>query len=121
MTNQASMFIFKDVKQKCAHKFDSITQLPNIFFFNELNTKPLNGLSMIVQLVVTLSHGQATIKREFSENQPILEKSMGQESLILHKYIKDYMHANNHKPYDVKLTEPMILLVKSERKNKNSI
>lgn len=46
---------------------------------------------------------------------------MGQESLILHKYIKDYMHANNHKPYDVKLTEPMILLVKSARKNKNNI
>ena len=46
---------------------------------------------------------------------------MGQESLILHKYIKDYMHANNRKPYDVKLTEPMILLVKSVRKNKNNI
>lgn len=46
---------------------------------------------------------------------------MGQESLILHKYIKDYMHANNRKPYDVKLTEPMILLVKSARKNKNNI
>lgn len=46
---------------------------------------------------------------------------MGQESLILHKYIKDYMHANNHKLYDVKITEPMILLVKSARKNKNNI
>ena len=44
-----------------------------------------------------------------------------QESIILHCYIKDYIHVNNHRPYEVKITDPMILSVKSARKNKNNI
>ena len=32
----------------------------------------------------------------------------------------DYMHANHDKPYQVKITDPMILSIKTARKNKNS-
>lgn len=59
------------------------------------------------------------VEREFNENKPILEESINQELIILHYYIKDYMHANNGKPYKVTIADPIISSVKSARKNKN--
>ena len=36
--------------------------------------------------------------------------------IILHCYIKDYLHANNLKPHEAKITDPLILSVKSAKK-----
>ena len=71
---------------------------------------------MIVQLLLELSYCHFTIEGEVSENKAILEEKIDQESIISHCCIKDYMHANNHKPYEVKTTDTMILSVKSARK-----
>ena len=70
----------------------------------------------MLQLVLTLSHGLATIKRELSENKTILEKNMDKTSIISCCYIKDYMNSNNLTPHEVKITDAIILSVKSERK-----
>ena len=70
----------------------------------------------MLQLVLTLSHGLATIKRELSENKTILEKNMDKTSIISGCYIKDYMNSNNLTPHEVKITDAIILSVKSERK-----
>ena len=40
---------------------------------------------------------------------------MDQES-ITSCYIKDYMYANNCKPHEIKIIDPMILSVKSARR-----
>lgn len=50
--------------------------------------------------------------RGFSENKTILE-----ENLISHCYIKFHMHTNNCKPLEGKITDPMVLTIKSARKN----
>ena len=71
---------------------------------------------MILQLVLTLSHGQATINRGFRANKTILKENKDRESMICHCYIKDYMNANNLIPHEVKITDPMISSVKSARK-----
>ena len=72
---------------------------------------------MIVQLLLELSYCHSTIEGEVSENKAILDEKIDQESIISHCCIKDYMHANNHKPHEVKTTDTMILSVKSARKN----
>ena len=72
---------------------------------------------MIVQLFLELSYCHSTIEGEVSENKAILDEKIDQESIISHCCIKDYMHANNHKPHEVKTTDTMILSVKSARKN----
>ena len=72
---------------------------------------------MILQPVLTLSHGQASIERGFSANKTILEENMDKESIISRRFIKNYTNANNLKPHEVKITDPLILLVKSARKN----
>ena len=100
---------------------ENVTHTPNTqsldkFYFNELNTKAYNDLSMIVQLLLELSYCHFIIEGEISENKAILEEKKDQESIISHCCIKDYMHANSHKPYEVKTTDTMILSVKSARK-----
>ena len=71
---------------------------------------------MILQLVLTLSHGQPTIDRGFRANETILKENKDRESVICHCYIKDYMNANNLISHEVKITDPMISSVKSARK-----
>ena len=86
------------------------------FYYNELNSKAYNDLSMIAQLLLTLSHRHSTSEEGFRENKAILEENMDQESMISHCCIKDYMNANNCKPYEVKMTYPIMLSVRSARK-----
>lgn len=51
--------------------------------------------------MLTLRHDQATIKKGFITNNSILEESIDKESMISHRYIKDYMIASNLKPLEV--------------------
>ena len=115
MADQFSTFLNKDVKENVTHTPN--THLLDKFYFNELNTKAYNDLSMIVQLLLELSYCHSTIEGEVNENKAFLDEKIDQESIISHCCIKDYMHANNHKPHEVKTTDTMILSVKSARKN----
>lgn len=54
-------------------------------------------------------------QRGFSENKAILEENIDQES-ITSCYINVYMHANNWKPNEIKIIDPMILSVRSARR-----
>ena len=58
--------------------------------------------------------GRSQSGEDFSANKIILEENMDKESIISRRYIKDYMKANNLKPHEVKVTDPMILSVNSE-------
>ena len=83
---QSGRPIFYISKKNCGRKFKQvhdhcITQPFDLFYFNEVNTNTYIELSVILQLVLTLSHGQATIERGFSANKTILEENMDKESV----------------------------------------
>ena len=114
MADQFSTFLNKDVKENVTHIPN--TQSLDKFYFNELKTKAYHDLSMMVQLLLELSYCHSIIEGEVSVNKAIFEEKIDQESIISHCCIKDYVHANNHEPYEVKTTDTMILSVKSARK-----
>ena len=53
-------------------------------------------LSFVVSLVLTLSHGQAVVERDFSINNTSVKTNMAPVSIISGRIIKDHLIANQN-------------------------
>ena len=56
-------------------------------------------MSYVVKIILTLSHGQASVERGFSINKSLVKVNMKEETIVAKKIIRDYMLANLLKPY----------------------
>ena len=65
-------------------------------------------LSVILQLIFLLSHGQAAIECGFSLNQLLLRCNMKEMSVVSRRRIKDYMITHNFVPSNVRITPELI-------------
>ena len=70
-------------------------------------------IAEVLKIVLTLSHGQASVERVFSHNNTVVQTNMSAESVISKCLIKDHMLFHKIKPYTVKITDPMIRAFKS--------
>ena len=68
------------------------------FYFHKMNIENYEELAFVVKLVLTLSHGQASIDRNFSVGKNCEITNMEPESIIGRKFVKDHMLSNNLKP-----------------------
>ena len=63
------------------------------FFFGKLQVeKRFPKLSVLMKIVCTLSHGQASVERGFSFNKGLAEVNLAEKSLVSRRMISDYMH-----------------------------
>jgi hypothetical protein len=62
----------------------------------------------IVQLIMVLSHGQATVERGFSVNDDMLLPNIKKESLIGQRIVFDTMKSLNMKLHEFKITENIL-------------
>ena len=85
------------------------------FIFCAVKVQNYKNLTFILKIVLTLSHDQAAVEREFSVNKAILDVSMQENSLIARKLIRDHMSSNNLKPHCVEVPNPMIRAYTSAR------
>ena len=85
------------------------------FIFSAVKVQNYKNLTFILKIVLTLSHDQAAVEREFSVNKAILDVSMQENSLIARKLIRDHMSSNNLKPHCVEVPNPMIRAYTSAR------
>ena len=66
-------------------------------------------------MTLTLSHGQAAIKRSFSINKSVVGVNMKGESSNAHKIIKDHMLSNYIQPDMIEILNKMINFYHSAR------
>ena len=59
-------------------------------------------------MTLTLSHGQAAIKRNFSINKSVVDVNMKEESIVARKTIKDHMLSNDIQPDMTEISNKMI-------------
>lgn len=64
------------------------------FYFDRLaNEADLKELWKVVKLLLTLSHGQATVERGFSSNKEVMVENLAQHSLVAQQVICDHMRS----------------------------
>ena len=82
-------------------------------FFQDVNIQKHKQLSHVLKIVLTLSHGQASVERGFSQNKMILSNKMTTQSIVARCFIKDHLIANDLQPHTVNLSNKLIVSVKS--------
>ena len=72
-------------------------------------------LLFVVNLILTLSHGQVSVEHGFSLNANIMKTNMSPESLTAKRILQDHMLANMLKPYTIEITRPVVQAFRSHR------
>ena len=78
----------KTISDKFA-KFDQSSCLDE-FYFEKIGIQKYGELSFVPRLILTLSHGQASVERGFNINNAILETNMLPESLVSKRIVRDH-------------------------------
>ena len=68
-----------------------------------------------MKIVFVLTQGQASVERGFSINKSMLEDNITEAYIVSHRLVKDYLTSNHLEPKDVKISQDMLLSVKSAR------
>ena len=55
-------------------------------------------LAMVMKIVFTLSHGQASVEHGFNDNNIVLKQNQKDDTIIARRFIKNYLSANNLLP-----------------------
>ena len=81
----------------------------NTFFFEELNQqKTYESLWCTIQLLLTISHGQATVKREFSVNKDVLAPNLKSVNLTALCLIHDTISEGQIEIDDYIITDELL-------------
>ena len=99
--------------------FDRQKQRLDSFYFSILKAQKYKNLSVVLRIIFTLSHGQASVERGFSVNKSILGVNMKEQSIVARKIIRDHMLANNLVPHTIEITNKMIVMFKAARQMYN--
>ena len=75
-----------------------------------------NKFAEIMKIVLTLSHGQASVERGFSVNKNLLVENLQESSLIAQRRVVDYMDANCYEPYNFPMKKDLIQSVRNSYK-----
>ena len=86
-------------------------QLDN-FFFQKVSIQNYKTLSFVVKLVLTLSHGQASVERQFSVNNQVPDNNMQAMIIVLWKHLINHMKANQLTPHSIDISKYLLLFVK---------
>ena len=79
------------------------------FYFEKIGIQKYGELSFVIRLILTLSHGQASVERGFSINNAILEMNMLLETVVSKRTVRDHMIAKGLQPHTIKLDKPIKL------------
>ena len=92
-TNDFKFFLAEDLS-KCAAEFQSFSAERNgldNFYFSTIQICNYQKLSLVLKLLLTLSHGQALVERGFSLNNNILKTNTCPKIVIAKRLITDHM------------------------------
>ena len=95
--------------------FSEKEQRLDTFFFNDIGIGKYEHLSFILRLLLTMSHGQSAVERNFSLKNNLEQDNQSDDTIVARRICKDYMTANKIKPFEIVLDKALILAVKSAR------
>ena len=72
-----------------------------------------NKFAEIMKIVLTLSHGQASVERGFSVSKNLLVENLQESSLIAQHRVVNYMDANCYEPYNFPMKKDLIQIVRN--------
>ena len=99
------------------HNFNKATDRLDVFYFRNsvLKSKKAKKLDFVSKLIFTVSHGNASAERGLSVNNLIWGNNMIAETINAHRFIKDYMIANELFPHIFEINNDLILSLKKVR------
>ena len=69
------------------------------------NTK---SSQLLVKIVLTLSHGQASVERSFTFNKSVLNYNITEDSIVAKKAIRDHMLSNGLEPQSIVISNQLV-------------
>ena len=79
--------------------FDSDNDRLDTFYWSHIeNMKSIEKVAEVLKIVLTLSHGQASVERGFSVNKSLLVENLSAKSLISQRIVYDHMNFHNLTP-----------------------
>ena len=86
------------------------------FFFKFLEGRPsFSNFANVLKIILTMSHGQASVERGFSINKSLLVENLSKESLISQRIIYDHMKVNDLQSHELEIMPALRKSVKSSR------
>ncbi|XP_047140612.1 uncharacterized protein LOC124815840 [Hydra vulgaris] len=109
----ADFFRESRVYQDIFHEFNRERDSLDDFYFKKFNLNKYKEFALTVKILLTLSHGQASVERGFSINATVLEQNLNEKSITARRLVKDHMLSNNLQPHSIEITSKMIISRKS--------
>ena len=88
--------------------FDRYKTKLDVFHFQTIGLDKYKELKYVMKVVLTLSHGQASVERYFSMNKSLLKVNITEESIVSKKIVRDHMIANKLEPHTVTFSNQLI-------------
>ena len=95
--------------------FNFSTDRLDELFSTYMNTEPYQKLFKLVQLLLVLSHGQASVQRGFSVNKELEIENLADQSLVAQRLVCDYINAVGG-ILNVPITQPLLTSCSAARK-----
>ena len=80
-----------------------------------VSTSWFKKLAEVLKIILTLSHGQASVERGFSVNKSLLVENIATKSLIVQRIVYENMKVNNVSAEDVEICLTLRCSVKHAR------
>ena len=103
MTERFLEFIDYDLKVNIV-KFENFSANDDNlddFYFRFIGIEKYKELSFLVKIVLTLSHGQASVERSFSLSKSVLNHTISEDSIVAKRVIRDHMLSNGLEPQSI--------------------
>ena len=66
-----------------------------------------------MQIVFALSHGQASVERDFKENNLVFKLNGNDDTVVARRFIKDHLKAHQVQPHTLAIDQKMVCSLKS--------
>lgn len=95
-------------------KFERSSDRLDSFYYHIIGTKKqYSHLWQVVKLILTLSHGQASVERGFSTNKEIVVENLKEENLVALRLVCDEL--KNVNVHEVPITKELLSYARSAR------
>ena len=97
--------------------FDRYKTKLDVFYFQTIGLDKYKELKYVMKVILTLSHGQASVERGFSINKSVLKVNITEESIVSKKIVRGHMIANKLESHTVPISNQLIRSVSCARQS----
>ena len=102
-------------KEELKNYSEEDQRLDTFYFSEQIGIQKYENLSFVLRLLLTVSHGQSDVERNFSLKYNLEQNNQSEETIVARRMIKDHLVSHNLKPFDVVIDQPLMLAVKNAR------